>query len=161
RFATSRTMPDAAYDSPKAALRNGRSGASAPWFMSTTRWPRASKPSTRASGRTRTPPTPLAGSVSTTSGARRSAGGGRVTRVIVHRGTDRSTDSRSRWWPLWTARDTLGPMQRMDGNESQARRYHRRQFALMLGDVTVGVALLVWWSWSGAAGRLAAFFDAR
>jgi STE24 endopeptidase len=40
-------------------------------------------------------------------------------------------------------------------SETEARRYHRRQFALTLADLAAGAALLVWWSASGSATRLA------
>jgi STE24 endopeptidase len=49
----------------------------------------------------------------------------------------------------------------VDTEEDRARRYHRRQFALMLVDLALGVGLLAWWSWSGAAAGLASFLDAR
>ena len=78
--ATSRIAADVAYVRPKAVLRNGSSGASAPWFMSTTRWPSARRPSTRVFGRLRVTTAPAAGKVSVSSGARHSAGGGRVTK---------------------------------------------------------------------------------
>src|SRR6185503_14906328 len=48
-----------------------------------------------------------------------------------------------------------------DMNEGRARRYHRRQFALTLVDLALGVILLAWWSWSDAAARLAALLEAR
>jgi Zn-dependent protease with chaperone function len=48
-----------------------------------------------------------------------------------------------------------------DAEEARARRYHRRQFGLTLVDLALGVILLAWWSWSGAAGRLAALLEAR
>jgi STE24 endopeptidase len=48
-----------------------------------------------------------------------------------------------------------------DADETRARRYHRRQFALTLVDLALGVILLAWWSWSGAAVRLAALLEAR
>ena len=48
-------------------------------------------------------------------------------------------------------------MHAADADEIRARRYHRRQFALTLADLALGVALLVWWSGSGAATRLATF----
>jgi Zn-dependent protease with chaperone function len=48
-------------------------------------------------------------------------------------------------------------MHATDADEIRARRYHRRQFALTLIDIALGVALLAWWSGSGAATRLAAF----
>ena len=48
-----------------------------------------------------------------------------------------------------------------DADETRARRYHRRQFALTLVDLALGVVLLAWWSWSGAAVRLAALLEAR
>jgi STE24 endopeptidase len=48
-----------------------------------------------------------------------------------------------------------------DVSEAEARRYHRRQFALTLADLALGGAMLLWWSGSGAAARLAAFLQAR
>jgi Zn-dependent protease with chaperone function len=48
-----------------------------------------------------------------------------------------------------------------DTSDAEARRYHRRQFGLTLADLAVGALLLGWWSWSGAALRLAALLDAR
>jgi STE24 endopeptidase len=48
-----------------------------------------------------------------------------------------------------------------DADETRARQYHRRQFALTLVDLALGVILLAWWSWSGAAVRLAALLEAR
>jgi STE24 endopeptidase len=48
-----------------------------------------------------------------------------------------------------------------DADETRARQYHRRQFALTLVDLALGVVLLAWWSWSGAAVRLAALLEAR
>jgi STE24 endopeptidase len=45
-------------------------------------------------------------------------------------------------------------------DEREAKRYHRRQFALTLADLAVGAALLVAWSASGAAARLVAALDA-
>jgi len=48
-----------------------------------------------------------------------------------------------------------------DTSDAEARRYHRRQFGLTLADLALGAALLAWWSWSGAAARLAAFLEAR
>lgn len=48
-------------------------------------------------------------------------------------------------------------MPAIDGDEARARRYHRRQFLLALADLSLGIALLSWWSGSGAAGRVAAF----
>jgi STE24 endopeptidase len=48
-----------------------------------------------------------------------------------------------------------------DADDGRARRYHRRQFALTLVDLALGVSLLAWWSWSGAAARLAALLEAR
>ena len=59
------------------------------------------------------------------------------------------------------ARDTLEAMHAADADEARARRYHRRQFALTLVDLALGVVLLAWWSWSGAAARLAALLEAR
>ena len=52
-------------------------------------------------------------------------------------------------------------MHAVDSDEIQARRYHRRQFALTLVDLALGVLLLAWWSGSGAATRLATFLEAR
>ena len=52
-------------------------------------------------------------------------------------------------------------MHASDANEGRARRYHRRQFALTLVDLALGVILLAWWSWSGAVARLAALLEAR
>jgi STE24 endopeptidase len=49
----------------------------------------------------------------------------------------------------------------MDAEETRARQYHRRQFAIMLGDLAVGVAVLAWWISSGAAQRLATDLAAR
>jgi STE24 endopeptidase len=49
----------------------------------------------------------------------------------------------------------------VDTDETRARRYHRRQFALTLVDLALGAALLVWWSWSGAAAELARALDGR
>jgi STE24 endopeptidase len=46
-------------------------------------------------------------------------------------------------------------------DETEARRYHRRQFALTLVDLALGAALLVWWSWSGAATSLARVLEER
>jgi STE24 endopeptidase len=48
-----------------------------------------------------------------------------------------------------------------DTSDAEARRYHRRQFGLTLADLALGAALLAWWSWSGAAARLAALLEAR
>jgi STE24 endopeptidase len=48
-----------------------------------------------------------------------------------------------------------------DAGDVEARRYHRRQFALTLADLAVGAALLVSWSATGAAARLVAFLEAR
>ena len=48
-----------------------------------------------------------------------------------------------------------------DTSDTEARRYHRRQFGLTLADLAIGALLLVWWICSGAAGRLAAFLEAR
>jgi STE24 endopeptidase len=48
-----------------------------------------------------------------------------------------------------------------DADDGRARRYHRRQFALTLVDLALGVILLAWWSWSGAAARLAALLETR
>jgi STE24 endopeptidase len=48
-----------------------------------------------------------------------------------------------------------------DTADAEARRYHRRQFGLTLGDLALGAALLASWSWSGAATRVAAFLEAR
>ena len=64
-------------------------------------------------------------------------------------------------WPPWLARDTLGTMHAVDAEEARARRYHRQQFLLTLVDLAVGAVLLVWWTWSGAAGRLVAALEAR
>ena len=50
-------------------------------------------------------------------------------------------------------------MDARDGDEARARRYHRRQFALTLVDLALGAVLLAWWSWSGAAARLAALLE--
>jgi STE24 endopeptidase len=47
-------------------------------------------------------------------------------------------------------------MQAVDADEARARRYHRRQFALALADLSLGAVLLAWWSGSGAATRVAA-----
>ncbi|HTI54775.1 MAG TPA: M48 family metallopeptidase [Verrucomicrobiae bacterium] len=52
-------------------------------------------------------------------------------------------------------------MRAVDTDEAQARRYHRRQFALTLVDLLLGVLILVWWSWSGAAAGLAKALDLR
>jgi STE24 endopeptidase len=49
----------------------------------------------------------------------------------------------------------------MDAADVQARRYHRRQFALTLVDLAMGAALLVGWSASGAAARLVTALHAR
>jgi STE24 endopeptidase len=49
----------------------------------------------------------------------------------------------------------------MDADEARARQYHRRQFALSLADLALGVLLLAWWSWSGSATRLVAGLGAR
>jgi STE24 endopeptidase len=46
-------------------------------------------------------------------------------------------------------------------SETDARRYHRRQFVLTLADLAVGAALLLWWSTSGAAARLAESLESR
>jgi hypothetical protein len=46
-------------------------------------------------------------------------------------------------------------------SEAEVRRYHRAQFAIRLADAAVGVAVLVAWSWSGTAARLAALHEAR
>jgi STE24 endopeptidase len=51
-------------------------------------------------------------------------------------------------------------MHAVDSDEIRARRYHRRQFALTLVDLALGVVLLAWWSGSGAATRLATFLEA-
>jgi STE24 endopeptidase len=48
-----------------------------------------------------------------------------------------------------------------DADDAQARRYHRRQFALTLVDLALGVLIPVWWSWSGAAETLARALHAR
>ena len=48
-----------------------------------------------------------------------------------------------------------------DTSDAEARRYHRRQFGLTLADLALGAILLAWWSWSGAAARLAALLEAR
>ena len=59
-----------------------------------------------------------------------------------------------RGWPRWSrsmTRDTLEAMRAVDASEDRARQYHRRQFALTLVDLALGVVLLAWWSWSGAA----------
>jgi STE24 endopeptidase len=45
--------------------------------------------------------------------------------------------------------------------EREAKRYHRRQFALTLIDLAVGAALLVAWSKSDAAARLVATLETR
>ena len=47
----------------------------------------------------------------------------------------------------------------MDDASDVARSYHRRQFALTLADLAVGAAMLAWWSWSGAAARVAAALE--
>jgi STE24 endopeptidase len=52
-------------------------------------------------------------------------------------------------------------MHESDADDARARRYHRRQFALTLIDLALGVIVLAWWSASGAAIRLAALLDAR
>ncbi len=52
-------------------------------------------------------------------------------------------------------------MHASDADDARARRYHQRQFALTLIDLALGVLLLAWWSWSGAAVRLAALLEAR
>jgi STE24 endopeptidase len=52
-------------------------------------------------------------------------------------------------------------MHAVDADDAQARRYHQRQFALTLVDLALGVLILVWWSWSGAAEALARAMDAR
>ena len=52
-------------------------------------------------------------------------------------------------------------MHAVDAEEARARRYHRQQFLLTLVDLAVGAVLLVWWTWSGAAGRLVAALEAR
>lgn len=46
-------------------------------------------------------------------------------------------------------------------DERDAKRYHRRQFALTLIDLALGAALLVAWSKSGAAARLVATLETR
>jgi STE24 endopeptidase len=51
-------------------------------------------------------------------------------------------------------------MQAVDADEARARRYHRRQFALALADLSLGAVLLAWWSGSGAATRVTAFLAA-
>lgn len=51
-------------------------------------------------------------------------------------------------------------MHAVDADEARARRYHRRQFGLMLADLALGTAMLAWWSGSGAATRVAAFLAA-
>jgi STE24 endopeptidase len=48
-----------------------------------------------------------------------------------------------------------------DADDAPARRYHRRQFALTLIDLALGVIVLAWWSASGAAVRLAALLEVR
>jgi STE24 endopeptidase len=58
-------------------------------------------------------------------------------------------------------RDTLEAMRTVDASEDRARQYHRRQFALTLVDLGLGVVLLAWWSWSGAAAGLASLLEAR
>jgi STE24 endopeptidase len=52
-------------------------------------------------------------------------------------------------------------MNAVGSNEARARRYHRRQFALTVVDLALGAGLLGWWSWSGAAARLAAGLGSR
>src|SRR5687768_11438608 len=59
-FAISTMTPVAVYEILSASLRNGSTAASEPWLMSITMCPRASSPSRRMSGRTRTAP-PAAG----------------------------------------------------------------------------------------------------
>src|SRR5262245_47017976 len=54
-----------------------------------------------------------------------------------------------------------GVMDAVHTDEAKARRYHRRQFALTMGDLALGAALLGWWSWSGAAGELARALEFR
>jgi STE24 endopeptidase len=49
----------------------------------------------------------------------------------------------------------------MDAEDARARQYHRRQFAIMLGDLAVGAGVLAWWIWSGAAQRLALGLSAQ
>jgi STE24 endopeptidase len=46
-------------------------------------------------------------------------------------------------------------------SDEQARRYHRRQFALTLTDLALGAGMLAWWSGSGAAAALAGLLEAR
>jgi STE24 endopeptidase len=48
-----------------------------------------------------------------------------------------------------------------DAVDAEARRYHRQQLGLTLADLALSAALLVGWSVSGAAARLAAMLDAR
>lgn len=43
----------------------------------------------------------------------------------------------------------------MTDPDAEARRYRRRQFAIMLADAAIGAAVLAAWTWSGAASRLA------
>src|SRR5262249_23334391 len=64
-------------------------------------------------------------------------------------------------WPRSSARATLDAMHAVDPDETEARRYHRRQFALTLVDLALGVLVLMGWSWSGAAAGLATALDAR
>jgi STE24 endopeptidase len=52
-------------------------------------------------------------------------------------------------------------MHAVDADEAQARRYHRRQFALTLVDLGLGVLILAGWGWSGAAASLARLLEAR
>jgi STE24 endopeptidase len=49
----------------------------------------------------------------------------------------------------------------MSDRDAEARRYHRRQFALAVVDAVVGAGVLVAWTWSGAAGWLATLHQAR
>jgi STE24 endopeptidase len=52
-------------------------------------------------------------------------------------------------------------MHAVDADDARARRYHRRQFALAVADLSLGALLLAWWSGSGAAARVAALVAGR
>jgi STE24 endopeptidase len=75
--------------------------------------------------------------------------------------TRRRARGTARHWPRSAAGVTLDAMRAVDTDEAKARRYHRRQFALTLVDLLLGVLILVWWSWSGAAAGLAKTLDLR
>jgi STE24 endopeptidase len=111
-------------------------------------------------GRLRVTTAPAAGKDSVSSGARRSAGGGRVTKSSYTLASGPDGPDTPRVAALARPR-YAEDVHASDADETRARRYHRRQFALTLVDLALGVILLAWWSWSGAAVRLAALLEAR